>query len=444
MRTVTAEKLPRPEKVITSLLSPVERFIRTEGASGIALIGAALVAFVWANSPGSDSYVAMKEITVGVRFGGFELEKPLVDWVNDFLMAIFFFLVGLEIKRELLVGELASLQKAALPAAGAFGGMLVPALIYAGLNWDGAVRGWGVPMATDIAFAVGVLALLGPRVLLPAKVFLLALAIVDDLGAVAVIALFYTQALNVTALFIALSVWALAILYGRARGSNAMIYPVLGLVVWYFMLQSNVHATVAGVLMAMSVPIRHGMGPKDADQQTWRTLQEGGFERVEVRMEHLQNVLEQGQSPLHRMERALTPYVAYLIMPVFALFNAGVVIADSQGALVSAVSLGAFFGLLLGKPIGIVGFAWLAVRAGLAELPERIDWRAMVGVGLLGGIGFTMALFIAGLAFEEAPALLDQAKLGVLAASVIAATLGLILLASVLPSASSAGARAAG
>lgn len=386
----------------------------------------------------------MKEITVGVRFGGFELEKPLVDWVNDFLMAIFFFLVGLEIKRELLVGELASLQKAALPAAGAFGGMLVPALIYAGLNWDGAVRGWGVPMATDIAFAVGVLALLGPRVLLPAKVFLLALAIVDDLGAVAVIALFYTQDLNVAALFISLSVWALAILYGRARGSNAMVYPVLGLVVWYFMLQSNVHATVAGVLMAMSVPIRHGMGPKDADQQTWRTLQEGGFERVEVRMEHLQNVLEQGQSPLHRMERALTPYVAYLIMPVFALFNAGVVIADSQGALVSAVSLGAFFGLLLGKPIGIVGFAWLAVRAGLAELPERIDWRAMVGVGLFGGIGFTMALFIAGLAFQEAPALLDQAKLGVLAASVIAATLGLILLASVLPSASSAGARAAG
>jgi Na+:H+ antiporter, NhaA family len=345
-----------------------------------------------------------------MRFGGFELEKPLVDWVNDFLMAIFFFLVGLEIKRELLVGELASLQKAALPAAGAFGGMLVPALIYAGLNWDGAVRGWGVPMATDIAFAVGVLALLGPRVLLPAKVFLLALAIVDDLGAVAVIALFYTQDLNVAALFISLSVWALAILYGRARGSNAMVYPVLGLVVWYFRLQSNVHATVAGVLMAMSVPIRHGMGPKDADQQTWRTLQEGGFERVEVRMEHLQNVLEQGQSPLHRMERALTPYVAYLIMPVFALFNAGVVIADSQGALVSAVSLGAFFGLLLGKPIGIVGFAWLAVRAGLAELPERIDWRAMVGVGLLGGIGFTMALFIAGLAFEEAPALLDSGQ----------------------------------
>ena len=225
MKTVTVEKLPRPEKVITSLLSPVERFIRTERASGIALIGAALVAFVWANSPGSDSYVAMKEITVGVRFGGFELEKPLVDWVNDFLMAIFFFLVGLEIKRELLVGELASLQKAALPAAGAFGGMLVPALIYAGLNWDGAVRGWGVPMATDIAFAVGVLALLGPRVLLPAKVFLLALAIVDDLGAVAVIALFYTQDLNVAALFISLSVWALAILYGRARGSNAMVYP---------------------------------------------------------------------------------------------------------------------------------------------------------------------------------------------------------------------------
>src|SRR5918996_6657405 len=206
MRTITAGKLPRPEKVITSLLSPVERFIRTEGASGIVLISAALVAFVWANSPWSDSYVAMKEVPVGVKFGGFELEKPLVHWVNDFLMAIFFFLVGLEIKRELLVGELASVQKAALPAAGAFGGMLIPALIYAGLNWDGAVRGWGVPMATDIAFAVGILALLGPRVLLPAKVFLLALAIVDDLGAVAVIAVFYAQGPDLNALLSALVV----------------------------------------------------------------------------------------------------------------------------------------------------------------------------------------------------------------------------------------------
>jgi NhaA family Na+:H+ antiporter len=359
-----------------------------------------------------------------------------VDWVNDLLMAIFFFLVGLEIKRELLVGELAGVRKAVLPAVAAFGGMLLPALIYAGFNWNGALRGWGVPMTTDIAFAIGILALLGPRAPLPAKAFLLALAIVDDLGAVAVIALFYIQDLNVAALVVAVGVWTLALLYGRARASSGMVYAVLGLIVWYFMLQSNVHATVAGILMAMSVPIRHGMGPKQAHQPTWRTLEEGGFERVEVSLHHLQNVLEQGQSPLHRMERLLTPYVAYGIMPIFALFNAGVVVSDGQGSAISAVSLGTFFGLVLGKPIGIVGFAWLAVRTGLARLPAHTDWQIMTGVGLLGGIGFTMSLFIAGLAFEEAPGLLDQAKLAVLAASVTAASLGLIRLAGVLKSSS--------
>ena len=436
MTKATAERTPRPEKVIASLLSPVERFLRTEAASGIVLLSAALVALAWANSPWSGGYVTMREIPVGVRFGGFELELPLVDWVNDFLMAIFFFVVGLEIKRELLVGELAGVRKAVLPAVAAFGGMLLPALIYAGFNWNGALRGWGVPMTTDIAFAVGILALLGPRVPLPAKAFLLALAIVDDLGAVAVIALFYIQDLNVGALVVAVGVWTFALLYGRARASSGMVYAVLGLIVWYFMLQSNVHATVAGILMAMSVPIRHGMGPKQAHQQTWRTLEEGGFERVEVSLHHLQNVLEQGQSPLHRMERLLTPYVAYGIMPMFALFNAGVVVSDGQGSAISAVSLGTFFGLVLGKPIGIVGFAWLAVRTGLAKLPAHTDWQIMTGVGLLGGIGFTMSLFIAGLAFEEAPGLLDQAKLAVLAASVTAASLGLIRLAGVLKASS--------
>ena len=436
MTKATDEATPRPEKVIVSLLSPVERLLRTEAASGIVLLSAALVAFGWANSPWSGGYVTMREIPVGVRFGGFELEQPLVDWVNDFLMAIFFFAVGLEIKRELLVGELAGVRKAILPAVAAFGGMLLPALIYAGFNWNGALRGWGVPMTTDIAFAVGVLALLGPRVPLPAKAFLLALAIVDDLGAVAVIALFYIQDLNVAALVVAVGVWTLALLYGRARASSGMVYAVLGLIVWYFMLQSNVHATIAGILMALSVPIRHRMGPKQAHQQTWRTLQEGGFERVEVNMQHLQNVLEQGQSPLHRMEHLLTPYVAYVVMPVFALFNAGVVVSGSQGAVISSVSLGTFFGLALGKPVGIVGFTWLAVRAGLAKLPARTDWRTMMGLGLLGGIGFTMSLFIAGLAFKDAPALLDQAKLGVLAASVAAAPLGLACMASALKASS--------
>jgi NhaA family Na+:H+ antiporter len=428
---------------VAKLLSPVQDFINTESASGVVLIGAALVAFAWANSPWAEHYFAILEIPVGVGFGAWGLEKPLILWVNDLLMAVFFFLVGLEIKRECMVGELAGWDKASLPVAGALGGMIVPALIYVALNpSEPTVRGWGVPMATDIAFALGVLTLLGERVNLGLKVFLLALAIVDDLGAVLVIALFYTEDLSIGALLLSFLAWAAALAYGRFGGGKALAFALIGLVTWYFMLKSGVHATIAGVLMALAVPLRHQLSPQQLYQELRPiTTRAGDFEQVEAAIEHLEEVLARAHSPLHKMEHALGPFTAFVIMPVFAFFNAGVALGGGETGLLSAVSIGAFLGLLVGKPIGIAGFVALAVKTGLTRLPAGTSWQGLIGVGLLAGIGFTMSLFIASLAFPDV-ATLNQAKMGVLCASVVAALVGLAFLHRALPRAQASGVRA--
>jgi Na+:H+ antiporter, NhaA family len=443
MARKAAERRPSPRAVVARLLTPAQEFIRTESASGVLLIAAAALAFVWANSPWAASYFAVREIPLSVGFGGWSLEKPLLLWVNDLLMAVFFFVIGLEIKREILVGELAGWQRASLPAAGALGGMLVPALIYVAFNpAEPAVRGWGVPMATDIAFALGVLALRGERVLLSLKVFLLALAIVDDLGAVLVIALFYTADVNGASLLISLLVWGAALAYGRAHGEKPLVFALLGLVMWYFMLKSGVHATIAGVLMALAVPLRHKVGPQVLQNELRALAREtGGFEQVQMAIGHLEEVLDKAHSPLHSMEHALAPYIAFFVMPVFAFFNAGVAVGGSEGGLIGAVSLGAFVGLLVGKPIGVAGFVLIAVMSGLTRLPDGATWSAMVGIGLLAGIGFTMSLFIANLAFAD-QALLNQAKIGVLSASVIASLAGLAFLSRALPRRKSAEAAA--
>ena len=420
-----------PRKVIQTLTSPVQRFIQIESSSGIVLILAAVAAFAWANSLWADAYFHMLHAEVGIAVGGWRLEMSLHHWINDLLMALFFFLVGLEIKRELVVGELAGWQKASLPAVGALGGMVVPALIYVGFNFgEATVRGWGVPMATDIAFALGVLALLGNRVPLSLKVFLLALAIVDDLGAVLVIALFYTDQLNTTALLISLAVWGLALFYGRAEGPRPLVYLILGVVSWYFMLQSGVHATIAGVLMAFAIPLRHRMPVEELRRELQWTAGTH-FEDIEGRIQHVEDVIDRAHSPLHAMEHDLGPYVAFFVMPVFAFFNAGVAVGG-EGALISSVSIGAFLGLLLGKPIGVAGFVWITSMMGITRLPEEANWPGIIGIGLLAGIGFTMSLFIANLAFAEA-VILDQAKIGVLAASVVAALAGLAFLSMALP-----------
>jgi len=395
------------------------QFLESEAKGGLLLFLAALIAFAWSNSPIADRYFALREVPLALRFGNFVLEKDLLHFVNDFLMAIFFLLVGLELKRELLTGELREPRRAALAIAAALGGMIVPALIYTTLNLGGeGSRGWGVPMATDIAFALGVLALLGPRVPLGLKVFLTALAIVDDMGAVLVIAVFYTAKLNLPALLAAAGVYLVLLLLGRRGIKNLVPYLGLGLLLWYFVYASGIHATVAGVLLAFAIPIvasRQLPGLPETPSQD--------VEEREALLEEAESTLIRAQSPLHRLEHQLHPWVAYLILPVFAFMNAGVALA---GTTMGAVALGVFTGLVLGKPLGIFLFAYLAVRAGLAKLPQGVGWNAILGAGLVAGIGFTMALFIAGLAFT--PALLDQAKVGVLAGSVVAASLGTFVL----------------
>ena len=392
------------------------------------MIFASILAFAWANSPWAPGYFALREITFGASFGDWSLEKPLLLWVNDGLMAFFFFLVGLEIKREVLVGELSEPRDAALAVTAALGGMVVPASIYAAINWGGeGISGWGVPMATDIAFALGMMALLGDRVPTSLKVFLTALAIVDDLGAVLVIALFYTGEIEVLNLLVTVGALALAFLYGRLGGRNLKVLAFFGIVVWFFVLQSGVHATVAGILLALATPIRRKIAPQDLRTELRAGLERGRFEEVEVKVANLERVLGDAQSPLHRLERLMHPWIAFLVLPIFALFNAGVALGGGAGV-TGPVTVGVFLGLLLGKPLGVLTFSWIAIRTGMASLPEGVGWWAMTGAGLLAGIGFTMSLFMGGLAFDSGE-MLESAKLGILSASVVAALLGLALLA---------------
>lgn len=417
-----------PKKTIRRLLSPFEHFVHSESAGGLTLIAAALVAFAWANSPWAPGYFALREVTFGVGLGDWRLEKSLLLWVNDGLMAFFFFLVGLEIKREVLVGELSAPRDAVLAVVAALGGMVVPASIYAAINWGGeAIGGWGIPMATDIAFALGMMALLGDRVPLSLKVFLTALAIVDDLGAVLVIALFYTDEINAVNLLVTAGALALAFAYGRFGGRNLKVLAFFGVVVWFFVLQSGVHATVAGILLALATPIRRKIAPENLRDELRAGLERGEFEEVEMKVANLERVLGDAQSPLHRLEHLMHPWVAFLILPLFALFNAGVALGGGIG-FSEPVVMGVALGLLIGKPLGVLGFSWLATKLGIASLPEGVGWKGMAGAGLLAGIGFTMSLFVGGLAFGGSEELLDGAKLGILSASVVAAALGLLLL----------------
>jgi len=437
-----ASIIPPPTPTpIQRVLSPFARFVQTESAGGIVLIAATLVAILWANSPWGHAYEHLWETQVTIGAGAYALSYPLHYWINDGLMAVFFFLVGLEIKREFLVGELASLKRAALPIAAALGGMVVPAIIYASLNLGSrGERGWGIPMATDIAFALGVLALLGPRIPLSLKVFLAALAIVDDLGAVLVIAVFYTDAIHWGALAVgALMVAALAAA-NRLQVRSPLVYVALGVVLWLAFLKSGVHATVAGVLLALTIPARTRIDTAEFLSRGRRILDyfdAAGEEGKGVltnraqqsAIQEMENACEAAQSPLQRIEHELHTWVAFGIIPIFALANAGVHLGGNLGAAFGdRVTLGIILGLVLGKPVGITLFAWLSVRTGLAALPSGTTWRAIRGVSLLGGIGFTMSLFVAGLAFPDAPALNEDAKIGIFAASLVAGIAGYAVL----------------
>jgi NhaA family Na+:H+ antiporter len=436
----TAPDSPKSATPISArVLRPFQRFAHTESAGGIVLLACAAVALVWANSPWRDSYFHLWEIHLGISVGLRALDLSLHHWINDGLMAVFFFVVGLEIKREMLVGELSSARQAALPIAGALGGMIVPALTYAALNATGpGSAGWGIPMATDIAFALGVLALLGPRVPVVLKVFLTALAIADDIGAVLVIALFYTSELAFDWLLVGGGVLAALVALNALGVRRPAGYLVLGVLLWLAFLQSGVHATVAGVVLAMTIPSRTRL-----HEDEFLAVARGAIDEFEAAcqpgetvlsnraqqeaIEALEHVSEAVQSPLFTMERKLHGAVAFFIMPIFALANAGVALGGLLDSLALPVTAGVMLGLVVGKPIGITLFSWLAVRLGLATLPAQTSWRALHGVSWLGGIGFTMSLFIAGLAFSDAN-LLDSAKVGILGASMVAGIAGWVML----------------
>jgi NhaA family Na+:H+ antiporter len=437
--------LSPPEEFAEQLVRPFQRFAEKEASSSILLLGATVIAVLWANSPLSPLYYSFWHMELSVSVGPYLISKSLLHWINDGMMAFFFFTVGLEIKAEMLVGELASFRKAFLPAAAAFGGMLFPSLLFFLLNRGGpAGDGWGIPMATDIAFALGAIAVLGRRLPLGLRAFLSAFAIADDLGAVLVIALFYTKTIVWSYLLVGLVFVFFLALANFLWVRWTLVYALLGVGLWLAILGSGVHATVAGIVVAMFIPAR-GKYDTDKFMQEVRALM-GEFQcelsgcgrSILLNQRHL-NVVQSielaahhAETPLQRLEHSLHPWVAFVIIPLFALGNAGMTFtaAGIIHALTSPLTLGIALGLLLGKPIGITLFSYLAVKTGLASLPRGVTWAYVVGAGILGGIGFTMSLFVMGLSFGDA-ALMDEAKFGILAGSLLSAVLGLLFLKKV-------------
>jgi Na+:H+ antiporter, NhaA family len=419
------------ERPVARLARPLREFLETEVAGGTVLLGAVLVAIVWANSPWRTTYEALWGTELRIGIGGLVLQNDLRHWINEGLMAIFFFVVGLEIKRELVEGDLGSARSATLPAMAALGGMVVPALIFLALNTGEAARGWGIPMATDIAFALGALALLGSKLPHGLRVLLLSLAIVDDVGAVVVIAVFYSGGFSWAWLGAALGLIGLILLIRRLRVRWAPFYVLIGAGVWLATLESGVHATIAGVALGLLTP-RRSLDRKELGQSALppgEERSEDGATPAEEAKFHRQRVT--ASVPVaDRLEHILHPWTSYLVLPIFALANAGVPLSfeDLRAAASSSVSLGIVAGLVAGKILGISGFAWLSVRLG-ARLPKEIRWRHLVGVAALAGIGFTMSLFISGLAFQD-PGLANEAKVGIFAGSLLAASLGALILRS--------------
>jgi Na+:H+ antiporter, NhaA family len=425
---------------IERVMRPFQEFSESEAAGGVLLLAAGILALVWANSPWAESYYSIWEHQFTIGFVGFALSKSILHWINDGLMAIFFFVVGLEIKRELLVGELASPRRAALPIAGALGGVVMPTLLYLVLNAGGkGAVGWGIPMATDIAFAVGAMALLGRRAPMGLKVFLTALAIADDIVAVLVIAIFYTEKLSLPSLGAAIVFFAALLAAGKSGVRHPLTFALLGGCMWIAMLYSGVHATVAGVLAAFAVPARPRIEVAKFIARGRQLLNQmespnKGKEHIlkseaaQVAVLALENACEKVQTPLQRFEHTLLPCVRLIIMPLFAFANAGVPLGTNlPSAATSPISLGIVLGLVVGKPIGISCASWLAVRVRLASLPAHVSWRQILGAGALGGIGFTMSIFIAGLAFTE-QSLLEIAKVGIFVGSLLAGGAGFLLL----------------
>jgi NhaA family Na+:H+ antiporter len=424
---------------IEHILKPVSKFIHQEFTGGIVLFVSVIIAIVWANSPAKESYLHLWETNLTVGFNNMTFDKPLHIWINDGLMALFFFVIGLELKREFIAGELSSMKKASLPMIAALGGMIVPALIYVFINSGlPSSGGWGIPMATDIAFSLALLSLAGNRIPASVKVFLSALAVADDLGAVLVIAFFYTANIAFFPLVIAGSVLMLLVAGNLLGIRHPIFYLILGIIVWAGFLMSGVHATIAGVLVAFTIPARPKIDEDEflrdarcyADEFEVARRQDGSLISQEqlLALEKIKQLSVDAETPLQKIENSLHPWVAFIIMPLFALANSGMVIgSDFFSSLINPVSLGILFGLFFGKFIGVFSFTWLMVKMKLASLPGNAKWMHICGVAILAGIGFTMSLFITGLAFTD-EVFITQAKYGILVASFIAGTVGLVVL----------------
>lgn len=402
------------------------------------LFGATVVALVLANSPLSENFKAIWDYRIGLGSTDFQLVKPLLHWINDALMSVFFFLIGLEIKRELMIGELNSVKKATFPLVAAIGGMIVPVILFLTLNNEPeTTRAWGIPMATDIAFSLAILTLLGNRVPIGLKVFLIAFAIVDDLGAVLVIAIFYSASIKWGLILTAIVLLVILFFFSYRSFYSKYVTLGVGTVVWFLFYKAGIHPTIAGVLVAFTVPIRQRINlqtyidklceivasVQNAKDPSTPLLSEKQIEEID----NLEDWTEKVQSPLQHLEHKLHNWVAYLVMPVFALANAGVVVSGStQMDMTLAGTIG--IALVAGKLLGITLFAWLGLKTGLADLPEGVNFRQIIGTGFLAGVGFTMSIFVANLAFPENPVLLDSAKVGILAGSLLAGIIGYFVL----------------
>ena len=425
------------EKAFNKVYTPFEHFLHAQTTTGIVLMSMTIIALILANTPMTEAYVHFFHTQIQIGVGSWSLSHSIHHWINDGLMAIFFFIVGLEIKREILVGELSVFKVAILPILSAIGGMVLPALIYFSINSTGeASNGWGIPMATDIAFAISALVLLGKRVSPALVTFLVALAIVDDLGAVIVIAVFYTEQIHLTPLLLAGLSFLVLVLFNRFGIHNALIYFVVGLIMWFFMLESGVHATIAGVIAAMAIPSKPHYTPVDFTHHTKNLLDEYDYypvttdhvmhERQKALLQNIKDKIDAVSSPAAKLEHQLHLPVSLVVIPLFALANAGISIDFSSigSTIAQPVSLGIIFGLILGKVLGIAGVAWLAIKIGIAKLPESSTMSQVFGVAFLGGIGFTMSIFVADLAFTGNDLLIFQAKVGILTASLVSGLFG--------------------
>ncbi len=430
-RTAGALSVQIRESLVTrALVVPIQEFIHIQGVSSIVLLLGAIAALVWANSPWHESYHHVWDMELQLS----RLQLPVHAWINDALMAIFFFLVGMEIKHEIVHGELSDMRRASLPIVAALGGMVVPALIYAVINFHQAsAHGWGIPMATDIAFSLGVLAMvkgIPPEL----KVFLLSLAIADDIGAIAVIAIFYTETLRIQSLVVGLLLLIILYLVYRVGIRHSIIFALLGILFWVAILRSGIHATIAGVILGFMVPTTPGLSfeefesiGSDVVQRYRDALAANDVTAANRMLGVLEQVVSATESPSERLARKLNDWVSFLVLPLFALANAGVEFSlGGVGELLrSHVAWGVFFGLVIGKPVGITLFSWAAVKMGFASLPKHVSWRLVAAVGMLAGIGFTVSIFISSLAFSDRMMLID-AKAAILGASLVAGIVGYI------------------